>query len=301
MTAATQAKPSVAARELCELGVEMVGSGALAVPLELPVRSLSAGSIARFERCQSQWQAHYLLGRRDPPNLKMAAGSAIGNTLAALFAARIAGEGEISPVDADDRLAAEWEFEAGACAGVEAGEVDEVGEGLRAPLRAYLEQVAPEIRPAAVEREVRFGFSGASWSVVGYLDLETEAGECIDYKCSTKHLAPARALTDIQPTTYLLAKTLEGAEAPSFAYHSLRRGRVRDESDRIRRVPAERTTTQIEGMGLRIASVARQIARAATTDEWAYSTQGWWCGEGMCANWERCPAGGLVSGPDPSA
>jgi hypothetical protein len=278
-----------------ELGIELVGSGPLAVPRRLPVRALSAGSLARFERCPAQWRAHYIERRREPANVRMISGSAIGNTLAAYFERRIAGDGEMSSADADDRLLAEFELEAEAIGpdGGEGEEPEAAREGLRPLLRQYLSDVAPGLRPVAIEREVRFGFCGAEWSFVGYLDLETEGGGCVDYKCSTKHLAPARARSDTQPTSYLLAKALEGCERPSFDYHSLRRGKVRDESDRIRIIGAPRTERQLELFKRRIAAVARQIALAEALGEWAYSTQGWWCGPGSCANWARCEAGGF--------
>jgi hypothetical protein len=293
--AAARTRSGAAGRRFAELGIGLVGSGPLAVPRRLPVRALSAGSLARFERCPAQWRAHYIERCREPANVRMISGSAIGNTLAAYFERRIAGEAEMSAADADDRLLAEFELEAETIGegGGEGEKPESAREGLRPLLRSYLSEVAPNLRPVAIEREVRFAFSGAEWSFVGYLDLETEGGGCVDYKCSTKHLAPERAKTDTQPTSYLLAKALEGCERPSFDYHSLRRGKVRDEADRIRIVPAPRTEVQLELFKRRIAAVARQIALADALGEWAFSTQGWWCGATSCANWARCPAGGL--------
>lgn len=263
---------------------------ALEVPRRLPVRSLSVSSLARFERCQEQWRRHYVLGEREPQSLRMSAGKALGAALAAHYAARIAGE-RLTEAEADDRLLAEFDLQL-ADTEVKAGDdAAAVRESCREPLRAYLAEVAPKVRPLAVERKVEARFPGAEWSFVGYLDLETEDGTVVDYKLSERHVTDARAKNDPQATAYLMMRALEGAPASRFEFHSGRRGKIRS-GERWRVVPAERSESQLEAFQERVARVARAIARCAETGDWMYSTSGWWCGEGSCHVWHRCPAGG---------
>ncbi len=280
---------------LAALGVEIVGSGALAVPVRLPVRSLSASSLERFERCPEQWRAHYLDGVREPPSVAMATGRAFGAAIAAYFQARIDGLA-LSAADVDDRLVGELEAAYAEAEPREKEDPERSREGARAATRAYLERIAPGIEPVATERKVVFGFPDCEWQVVGYLDLETADGVVIDHKLGERHVAEGRAHTDAQATSYLLARALEGAPAAGFRFHS---GvlRERRDAERWRLLPpdgpAGRTERQLEAFQARVAAVARRIALAEASGEWGYGPHGWWCGESRCPVWERCPAGGL--------
>jgi hypothetical protein len=122
---------------LSVLGVEVVGSGPLAVPARLPVRSLSASSLERFERCPEQWRAHYIDRVREPTSVAMATGRAFGAAIAAYYQARIDGA-RLSPQDVDDRLVSELDAAHADATPREGEDAGRSREGARESTRAYL-------------------------------------------------------------------------------------------------------------------------------------------------------------------
>jgi PD-(D/E)XK nuclease superfamily len=269
------------------------------VPVRLPLRAdgtrlmtLSVSSLRLFWRCPERWRRRYLGREREPTSGAMLLGGAVGAALSAHFAAVMAGE-HLCAGEADDLLKAEFEERL-------AGRfVDLGGEPPRAlcdqgrkALRSYLRELAPAVRPRAVERKVELRFDGADWSFVGYVDVEDERGHVIDLKVSAKHVGQAVADRDPQATAYLMARALEGRPAPRFEFHSIRRGVVRS-GERCVTVPTERTDVRLAQFEARIAQTSRAIARCAETRDWPLaSPDGWWCAPGQCRFWSSCPAGG---------
>ena len=276
---------------------------ALEVPVLLPVRSddtrlmqLSVSSLALFWRCPQRWKLRYIERRREPQTGAMVIGKAVGATLAAYFAARMAGE-PLSPQDADDLLAAEFDESAGR-RDTDFGqdEPDTLRGQSREALRAYLTELAPSVMPRAVERRFELCFEGARWSIVGYLDVEDESGDTIDVKVGAKHVTEARAASDPQPTLYRLARRAEGHEGGRFLFHSVRRGPIRS-GERCLVVPADRSPAQLGAMEARIAQTARAIVRCAAADDWPLSSpDGWWCSQAYCPAWSGCPGGSADDG-----
>jgi hypothetical protein len=223
----------------------------------------------------------------------MLVGKAVGATITAHFAARMAGEA-LSGSEADDLCAAEFD-ERAAQSLTDFGQEDpgDLREQAREALRAYLRELAPTVRPVSVERRFELRFEGAEWSIVGYLDVEDESGDTIDVKIGAKHVWDARADVDPQPTVYALARGAEGRPDGGFLFHSLRRGPIRS-GGRCLVVPALRGAAQLAAMEARIAQTARQIGGCAETGDWPLSTpDGWWCAPGQCRFWSGC-LGGVV-------
>ena len=164
----------------------------------------------------------------------------------------------------------------------------------REALRAYLEELAPSVRPVSVERRFELRFDGAEWSIVGYLDVEDASGEVIDVKVGAKHVSEVRAERDPQPTVYGLARRVEGRPDGRFVFHSVRRGPIRS-GGRCLVVPARRAAASLAAMEARIAQTARQIDRCAETGDWPLSPpDGWWCSSGHCGFWSQCLGGGVA-------
>jgi hypothetical protein len=272
-----------------------VSGASLAVPRTLPVRSLSASSIRRFARCPEDWRRHYVLGEPEGVRASMLAGRAYGAAIAAWFWARIRGE-SLSGADADDLLGCEYAAEVAEAERertlADPGE-DLAGafEGARAPLRAYLDSVAPRVaEPRAIERELRAAFPGAEWSFVGYLDVDC-AALVVDEKLSGSTRWSQRAAdADPQAGLYLLLRALQGEPAERFEFHIARPGR-----EEIAVVETRRSPAQLAHLEALIALAARRIARAHESGDWGYGTEGWWCSERWCAHWGRCPAGGALT------
>lgn len=276
-------------------------AASLEVPFSLPagLRTLSASSISKFERCRESFYRHYVLREREEANVKMVMGTAISNAVTAhLIACR---DGE-APTTADlvERAMAELELEL--CDVIAtAKEQGAARETVRAGAQAYAEELIPQLQEAgteviAVEREVRFRFPETEWSVVGYIDIET-TGPVADVKFGGKHKTTADAAFGLQPSLYVLGRYLEGVDPSSgFVFHTGRTTKPR-EGGRWRIVPEEapsaRNERQLEALMARIARVAREIARCAASGDWGYSTEGWWCSPRICPYHAACPAGGL--------
>jgi RecB family exonuclease len=271
----------------------------LEIPARLPLRNddsrlmyLSVSSLALFWRCPERWRRRYLERQREPQNGPMLVGKAVGAAITAHFAARIAGEA-LSIREADDLCAAEFDERVGQpLTDFGRDDPDDLREQSREALNAYLEDLAPSVRPVSVERRFELRFDGAEWSIVGYLDIEDESGDTIDVKIGAKHVSEARATSDPQPTVYGLARRVEGRRDGRFVFHSVRRGPMRSGA-RCLVVPAERAPAQLDAMERRIAQTARQVARSAESGDWPLSTpDGWWCAPGQCKFWSGCPGGG---------
>lgn len=264
-------------------------SGPLEVPRTLPVRTLSASSLATWRRCRARWKAERIDGRHEPQRLRMTAGKAYGAAIAAYFATRIEGRA-MSLSDADDRLLAEFDLELRSTALDEGEDPGAVRERCREPLRVYLTEMAPGVRPLAVERPVEARFPGAEWRLVGYPDIEDERGLVIDNKLGEKHVPEERVHRDVQVRTYLLCRWLEGDPA-RFAFHSARLGEIR-KGPRVRAVPSEPVAmSELALLAFQawVARQAREIARCAERSEWEESPDGWWCNRG-CPAHGGCPA-----------
>ncbi len=269
----------------------------LVVPRRLPLRAngtrlktLSISSLALFWRCPERWRRRYLEHEREPASGAMIVGKAVGAAITQHYAAKIAG-GSLSASDADDICGAEFD-ESAVRPETDFGEDDpaELRVHGRDALRAYLSEIAPQVRPLSVERKVELRFGGAEWAFVGYLDVEDEAGNVVDVKVGKKHVTAAAAKRSPQATSYLLARAMEGHPAKRFEFHSVRRGAVRGEQCQV--VLAERSDLQLRALEERIALTARLIVRCAEGGEWGMSSpDGWWCSQRMCAFWASCPAG----------
>jgi hypothetical protein len=270
----------------------------LVVPRRLPLRSdgtrlmtLSASSLALFWGCPERWRRRHLERRREPRSGPMVVGGAVGAAITAHYAARLAGE-RLSRTDADDLLGAEFDDRA-AHRLTRFGDDDPalLREQGREALRAYLTTLARDVRPLSVERRFELRFEGAEWSFSGYLDVEDERGPVIDVKLGAKHVSQARADSDPQAGSYLLARLAEGRPAPRFDFHSIRRGPMRS-GERCLVVPTDRSESQLAAFERRIAQTARQIVRCVETGDWPLaSPDAWWCADGQCSFWASCPAG----------
>jgi RecB family exonuclease len=275
--------------------LELAPPANLEVPRVLPVSSLSKSSIELFERCPEAWKRKYIDEVREPGSGAMSAGKAAGAALAAYFNEKRDSR-EPSADEVVERFDAELALELKSAVLKEKEDRKRLTEGGREAVRIYIETIAGPIAAVATERELRLQFPGAEWSVVGYIDLETEADEVIDYKLKKpggRHVSEAEAETDIQATLYLLGRALEGRPAAGgFTFHSGLSHEPQD-GERWRMIAAPRSERQLANFQARIALVARMIARAVATGDWGYRTEGWFCSEGFCPAWKSCPAGGL--------
>lgn len=292
-------EPRAEAAPVIEASRKMASS--LEVPVSLPagLDTLSASSILKFERCRESFFRHYVQREREISNIRMAMGSAVSNAVTSHLVERRDSK-DPSLASFVERAAAELESELrGALCTAKERRTGK--EAVTTGVEAYAVEIIPRLDETkteivAVEREIRFRFPETEWSVVGYIDIETN-GPIVDVKFGKKHKSEAEAEFGLQASLYTLGRFLEGADpSAGFVFHSGRTTKPKD-GERWRIIPDDlpspRTEVQLENLMARIAEAAREIVQCAETGDWGYSTEGWWCGKATCRFHGSCPAGGL--------
>src|SRR5215213_9798582 len=205
---------------------------ALLAPIRLPRRldgsrldHLSASSLAKFWRCPEAFRQHHLARVRGPESAELRRGWVVDAAIEAHYKALLATGEALPQRDIEDIYAAAWQRRIDDPA-VEIDWGDDTAEHVKdtglIALRAYLDDLAPAVRPVSVQREFAFGLAPElEWTLTGRLDVEDADGFVIDVKVKKRHVARADADSDPQPSLYLLERTLAGRPAPRFLYHSL--------------------------------------------------------------------------------
>jgi hypothetical protein len=175
----------------------------------LPNDYLSASSLGTFRRCPEQYRQRYLLGHREPPNVKLLWGRADHQALEVNWAQKVDTHEDLSVDDVKEAFAVRLDEaveESGGAGEVQwegktPGDVKDAGVELVA---AYHRQVSPSVQPVAVERRFEIAVPGVAVPIVGYIDLET-AGPVIERKTTARSFktVPGRYL--LQAGIYQLA------------------------------------------------------------------------------------------------
>ena len=121
---------------------------------------LSPSQVRTFRDCGAKWYYKYALGLPDPPNGSLVRGRVVHQMAEAFFRAKLDGP---SP-DPDDLQACfedAWDREAAVAAFSADEDVDLLKRQAAMLTRKYLDEVAPEIEPAALDS--RYRASSAAW------------------------------------------------------------------------------------------------------------------------------------------
>ena len=278
-----------------------------------PLRHLSATSYSLWISCPEAWRRKNLLGERQPKSAAMVIGSRVDEALSDYYRHQLE-HGEPLPVDEvlqryrcgwKDKLEADRERQS-----IVWDEFDEgtaLERGARA-LEVTFEQLVPQLGiPVAVQRRLEFTLTPAlEWSILGYLDLETEwpdlvgegvVSEVVDYKVKGGNaINQATADRDPQASLYLAGCWLEGQPAERFAFaQALRAGKKR-KSASTSLVRTRRTVGQLRATLARIALAATEIdayyQRLGPERPWGFADPtSWKCSERYCTHWPTCPGG----------
>jgi CRISPR/Cas system-associated exonuclease Cas4 (RecB family) len=160
---------------------------------------LSPSQVRTFRDCGAKWYYKYALGLPDPPNGSLVRGRVVHQMAEAFFRAKLDGG---SP-DADDLQASfdeAWDTAAAQAAFGADEDVDLLKRQAAILTRKYLDEVAPEIEPAALELSVQGVIGGVP--VRGFVDLLDTSGRIIDLKTAVRK--PTGVSTDysFQVATY---------------------------------------------------------------------------------------------------
>lgn len=183
--------------------------GAEPAPWLLPLAHVSASSLGTFRRCPEQYRQRYLLGRKEPPSIKLLWGRADHQALEANWRQKIDSHKDLPVSEVQDAFAASLDSavdESGGEAevvwdGKKPGEVKDAGVELVA---AYHRQASPQVQPVAVERRFELELAGVPVPVVGYIDLETE-GPLVERKTAARAFKTVPGRYMLQAGVYQLA------------------------------------------------------------------------------------------------
>jgi len=155
---------------------DIVAAGQTATPLGA---LLSPSQVRTFLDCSARWWYKYGLGLPDPPGASLVRGKALHRVAEAYFRARIAGASP-EPEDLAEVFEVSWEECCSDAVFREDDDVEELKKQTAILARKYLDEVAREIKPAAVETPVSGKIGGVP--VRGIVDLIDEEGRIIDLK-----------------------------------------------------------------------------------------------------------------------
>ena len=314
--------PSAAAPDAARDGRALAAELAARIPIptQLPVRShdgerlehLSNSSYELWQLCKEAWRRKYILGHRERTSGAMFLGSRVDDALSDYYRHVLAHRERLPLEEVLERYRAGWTERLEAeqdDRGVVFDEFDEptmLTLGVDA-LKATFEQLVPRLgTPVAVQRRIEFKLAPVEWSIVAYLDLETEwpdlAGEgviseVVDYKVKGGNaINQATADRGPQPSLYLAGRWLEGQTADRFAFaQTLRPGKKRKRTS-TSLIRTERTIGQMRATLARIALAASEIVayaeRFGPDRPWGLADPtSWKCSERYCAHWDSCPGG----------
>lgn len=174
-----------------------------ALPESAPVNDLgsvlSPSQVRTFRDCGAKWYYKYALGLPDPPNSSLVRGRVVHQMAEAFFRAKLDG-GSPDPDDLQACFEDAWDREAAGAAFGADEDVDLLKRQAAMLTRKYLDEVAPEIEPAALELPVQGVIGGVA--VRGFVDLLDTGGRIIDLKTAARRPTGVSADYAFQLATY---------------------------------------------------------------------------------------------------
>lgn len=239
-----------------------------------------------FEKCGMAFQFRYLEGLKSPPSAALTVGRSVDDGITHNLSQKIE-TGLDLPLDAVetatstafDREAPEtdWQDE-------DQGKAKDVAIQL---VRAHHKDIAPQINPAAVQKEMRVELS--EFSVAGTADIVEKDGMLCDSKTAKSAYAPNQVELDLQPAiySYLHAKTT-GSQAKGFRYDVLIKP-TKTIPVRTQQVSGTVSWNQMEN-ALKRADVLNKAVKAGV---FHYAPdKSWYCSKEWCGFWKFCDRGG---------
>ena len=160
---------------------------------------LSPSQVRTFRDCGAKWYYKYALGLPDPPNGSLVRGRVVHQMAEAFFRAKLDG-GSPDPDDLQAYFEDSWDHAAAEAAFGADEDVDLLKRQAAILTRKYLDEVAPEIEPAALELPVQGVIGGVA--VRGFVDLLDTSGRVIDLKTAARKPMGVSADYAFQVATY---------------------------------------------------------------------------------------------------
>src|SRR5258708_3794515 len=129
--------------------------------LKLPTRAscmtdvLSPSQVRTFSDCEVRWFYQHLLGLPDPPTATMALDHAIRAPLITNFRYKVESKADMQTEGVVGLFHRAWKQQLASVNFCEDEVPQAIGKAGEALVRIYMQQVAPQVRPSAVERPLR--------------------------------------------------------------------------------------------------------------------------------------------------
>jgi RecB family exonuclease len=160
---------------------------------------LSPSQVRTFRDCGAKWYYKYALGLPDPPNGSLVRGRVVHQMAEAFFQSKLDGRSP-DPDDLQASFEEAWDTAAAQAAFGADEDVDLLKRQAAMLTRKYLDEVAPEIEPAALELPVQGVIGGVP--VRGFVDLLDTSGRVIDLKTAARKPTGVSADYAFQVATY---------------------------------------------------------------------------------------------------
>ena len=160
---------------------------------------LSPSQANQFLNCSARWWFKYGAGLSDPKGGSLVRGSTVHKCIEHWFKQQLAGTTpEID--DIAEFYEDAWEAQAADAQFAKTDDIDDLKRSGARLLRLYLEQVAPEIRPARLEQRVTGEIGGVR--VQGWIDQVDVDGRILDVKTAEKSPSGIGSDYSFQLATY---------------------------------------------------------------------------------------------------
>jgi hypothetical protein len=160
---------------------------------------LSPTQVQTFTECSARWYFRYAVRLPDPKNANLALGIAVHDAIAYTLKAKMAGAA-IEPAEAAAEFSDAFEAQLEDAILRDDDNPAELRATGRALVSRYVAEVAPRIRPAAVEESVEGTIAGVR--VQGKIDIREQDGTLRDIKTSSRRPSGVAAAHAFQLATY---------------------------------------------------------------------------------------------------
>lgn len=241
---------------------------------------ISASQLNLWLRCPKAFEFRYMLGMKTPPSGALARGSACHKAWEADHRNKMITKQNLPMEEILDVYSLSFESSATGAdfKGEDRGAMKDQGVAMT---KIYHEEVSRNIQPVAVEEE--FAIKIGDHKVIGFIDVETDAGEIRDAKTAARrksnipmdHQLQMAIYSRAKPTakTFILDNAIS-ANGKSAAVESLTLTRTD--------LPNRRLNSFLNAFG---ESLLKGLFPPTNPDNWC-------CSEKWCGFWHMCSCGG---------
>jgi hypothetical protein len=238
---------------------------------------LSPSSLNRFSQCQVKWFYSKVLRLPETRGAALALGSAVHDALLGNYRVKLE-LGEMMPIADVVTLFGDFLSEQlDQCVLGPDDDPQDLKDCGEIMVKLYMDQVAPTIEPAAIEKRVEGKIGDVP--VCGYIDLLDTSGRVIDLKTAAKKPAGVQAPYRNQVATYSMLEPAASGVACVSTLTKTKTVALHQQTFEV--TDADRRLTE------RLYSISRDQMRSGL---YLPNRDSYTCSRTYCSHWERCEA-----------